>query len=191
MIIVLFPSTNQTSLSAVDASIFYELRRFLFFVTSTGIVLQEEKNHTRPQSWQSWVHVSSKRRCLVSLFLLHRSYSTWAGIPRYPCSAMTIIPAPAAKFLWDASTPEQWEPLYNKWLAKWDGQCFLQSEFQKVGNGIVMNRRAEMWLEEADEFGLLIMAMSKFAFLYISRPCSVLYVHLVRAGDFDELDYRG
>lgn len=64
--------------------------------------------------------------------------------------------------------------LYNRWLVKWDEGCFLQGELDNIEPGVVMNRRAEMWLEEADEFGILVLSIGKFHDI----PFSVFRVRL-------------
>jgi len=39
------------------------------------------------------------------------------------------MPAPAAKMLWQVSHKDEWEALYNRWLARWEGNGYLQQEF--------------------------------------------------------------
>lgn len=134
---------------------------------STGLVLREERNHTRPPSWKAWVHVTCKRRAIVTLYLLYWSFAVYSGIPSRSCGILGPLPASAPKFLWQATSAEEWEVLYNRWLVKWDDGCFLQGELDNISPGIVMNRRAEMWLEEADEFGLLIMSIGEFGDIYL------------------------
>lgn len=69
------------------------------------------------------------------------------------------MPAPAAKVLWQAGNEVEWVRLYMKWLARWDGRGYLQGEMEKIESGIVMQSRAEKWLEETDEFGISMAAM--------------------------------
>lgn len=71
------------------------------------------------------------------------------------------MPAPAAKVLWQAATEQEWDRLYTRWLARWDGQGFIQGEFFHIEPGIVMMPRAEKWLGETDEFGFIMVAIGK------------------------------
>lgn len=72
------------------------------------------------------------------------------------------MPAPAAKTLWQAQSELEWNALYIRWLARWDGHGYLQGEFDRIRPGIRMEDRAEKWLEEADEFGLIMMSIGGF-----------------------------
>lgn len=71
------------------------------------------------------------------------------------------MPAPAAKALWQAQSEKEWDSLYIRWLARWDGHGYLQGEFDRIRPGIGMEERAEKWLEEADEFGLIMMSIGR------------------------------
>ncbi|KAK9243126.1 hypothetical protein V1506DRAFT_407003 [Lipomyces tetrasporus] len=71
------------------------------------------------------------------------------------------MPASAAKWLWQASTREQWETLYNRWLARWDDSGYLQGELAGIDPGVTMDRRSEMWLEETDECGITMMSIDR------------------------------
>ncbi|KAJ8103599.1 hypothetical protein POJ06DRAFT_279349 [Lipomyces tetrasporus] len=146
-IMLLFPSRSTTS-------------RVVYHVARAGLVLQEERDHVRP-SWQAWINVTSKRRAVLSLCLLRWSYSVWNCIPSFDCKELGFMPASAAKWLWQASTREQWETLYNRWLARWDDSGYLQGELAGIDPGVMMDRRSEMWLEETDEFGITMMSIGK------------------------------
>ncbi|KAK2760402.1 hypothetical protein FQN54_002472 [Arachnomyces sp. PD_36] len=158
-IILLFPSKNSTETMWDDATIFREIRRIVSHVVSTGLFLQEEKEHIRP-SWTAWVHVTSKRRAILSLFIIHWAYSVFHDSQGFDCRDLAFMPAPAAKVLWQAGTEEEWNTLYIRWLARWDGRGFLQGEFDKIQPGIVMQPRAEKWLEETDEFGYIMISIT-------------------------------
>ncbi|KAK9250411.1 hypothetical protein V1507DRAFT_438159 [Lipomyces tetrasporus] len=134
------------------------LQRVVYHVARAGLVLQEERDHVRP-SWQAWINVTSKRRAVLSLCLLRWSYSVWNCIPSFDCKELGFMPASAAKWLWQASTREQWETLYNRWLARWDDSGYLQGELAGIDPGVMMDRRSEMWLEETDEFGITMMSI--------------------------------
>jgi hypothetical protein len=71
------------------------------------------------------------------------------------------MPAPASKSLWQATGREHWQYLYNCWLNTWEECGYLQGEFAIIKPGIKLDPRAEMWLEEADEFGMLFISIGK------------------------------
>jgi hypothetical protein len=169
-VILLFPSQNSSQILCGEDTIFREIQRLVYDVVATGLFLQEEKEQARP-SWDAWVHVTSKRRAVTSLYTLHWAYSVFHDTQGFDCNDIAFMPAPAAKVLWQASTEEEWNSLYIRWLARWGGRGFLQGEFNNIRPGIVMPQRAEKWLEETDEFGVLVIAIGKGFFFpsdYIS-----------------------
>lgn len=130
-----------------------------FFVASSGLVLQEESQHVRP-AWQVWSHVESKRRAIMSLYVLNWAHSVYYNAQQnFDCHRLSRVPASAAKFLWQATDEETWNTLYTRWLAQWEGHTFIQAEFMTIGPEIVMNPRVETWLEDADEFGFITMVL--------------------------------
>ncbi|KAF2195796.1 hypothetical protein K469DRAFT_544822 [Zopfia rhizophila CBS 207.26] len=156
--ILLFPGKGQIAVSLVDPAIFLSLQRVVSYVASTGLILTEERDHERP-SWESWVHVTAKRRAVFSLYLLHWSYSVYHGFPSFECSQLGFMPAPAPKYLWQAETREKWEDLYNRWLAQWGESPYMMREFAGIQAGPVLERRTELWLEDADELGILFFSI--------------------------------
>ena len=159
-LMLLFPSKEQCSVALLEDDMFSQLRHLVYHVAATGLVLQEETDHVRP-SWKAWIHVTSKRRVLLALYLIHWSYSVYHCLPSFDCGDLGLMPAPAAKYLWQATDIKQWESLYNRWLVKWDSSEYYQWEFHNISTGIWTNPRAEMWLEDADEFGMLFVSIGK------------------------------
>jgi hypothetical protein len=73
------------------------------------------------------------------------------------------LPAPAAKYLWQAADRPSWERLYREWLWKWrEGGGYKMAEFFDINPGGALDRRSEMWFAEADEFGMILMIEGKF-----------------------------
>ncbi|ODH45289.1 hypothetical protein ACO22_00167 [Paracoccidioides brasiliensis] len=160
MLLLLFPSNNQPGVSLIDEKLIGEVNGLIRYVASTGLVLEEESNRVRPL-WESWIHVSCKRRALLSLYTIHWAYSAFFCLPSLNCADLSNIPAPAAKYLWEANSKEQWESLYNRWLVQWDGPSLCQRELFDISRGVRMGPRVELWLEDADEFGMLFVALCK------------------------------
>ena len=158
-IILFFPSQDQEYLPIVDQSVFAKIQKVVYYIADTGLVIQEETDHLVP-TWEAWVHVSSKRRAVFTLYMLHWSYSVYHRLPSFNCDELGFIPAPAAKFLWQASDRHQWESLYKRWLIQWNDCECIQHEFTMVKSGVPLDRRTQMWLEDADELGILLMSIS-------------------------------
>src|SRR3954471_24991051 len=89
------------------------------------------------------------------------------------------MPAPAAKYLWASTDRKQWESLYTRWLAQWDGSDFYQWEFFEITSGVRMTDRAEMWLEDADEFGMIFVSIRNFPLI----STDILLTNLVNASE--------
>jgi hypothetical protein len=157
-IILMFPGCDQVSVSLVDPAIFLCLQRVVSYVACTGLMLAEEKENIRPP-WKLWVHVTSKRRAVFSLYLLHWSYSVYHNLESFACRQLGFMPAPAPKFLWQAETEHRWEELYDRWLAQWGDCPYMMGEFHNIRAGTSLERRTEMWLEDADELGVLFFTI--------------------------------
>src|SRR5438105_3552087 len=114
-VMIMFPGRNQSAVCLIDPLIFQYLQKVVSFVAGTGLILTEEREKKRP-AWECWIHVTAKRRTILSLYLLHWSYSVYHGLESFACSQLGFMPAPAPKFLWLAETKEKWEDLYNQWL---------------------------------------------------------------------------
>ncbi|KAF2495607.1 hypothetical protein BU16DRAFT_510534 [Lophium mytilinum] len=159
-VMLLFPSHSQASLSPVAPAVFASIQKVVYYVASTGLVLPEERDHIRP-SWDSWIYVTSKRRAVFSLYLLHWSYSVYNGLPSFNCAELGFMPAPAPKFLWEAASRDVWEAYYIRWLAQWSGEEYMMREFQDVETrqGPTVDTRTGLWLEDADELGILFFSI--------------------------------
>ncbi|KAL2812534.1 hypothetical protein BJX63DRAFT_421752 [Aspergillus granulosus] len=159
-IILLFP-TEGSPPTIPETNLFRKIQDLVHHASSTGVFLQEERDQLRP-AWSTWIHVTSKRRALLALYRLQWAYSVFYDIPSYECRELGSMPAPAAKILWLARTEQEWNSQYIKWLARWSGEGYLQWEFDRIRPGIKMEHRAERWLEETDEFGMVMMSIEPF-----------------------------
>lgn len=165
-LIMLFPSNEQTSLPLLSDDMFLQIRQVIYHCATSGLILEQESNNARPP-WEAWVHITTKRRAVLSLYIIHWSYSVYHCLPSFDCKDLGFIPAPSPGYLWQASDVKMWESLYNRWLAQWDGNIFLQWEFFGIGPGVRMGARAEEWLEDADEFGMLFISMGGISYCVI------------------------
>lgn len=165
---LLFPSKDQISIPSLAPSMIANIQDVVYRALHTGLVLQEETDHVLP-NYEAWIHVTSKRRAIFILYTLHWSYTVYHRLPSPNCEEIGYIPAPTAKFLWNAVTEEKWESLYKRWLVAWhDGQYILH-EAAFIKPGMMMDRRAQMWLEDTDELGLLFMSIGKSDLKILTR----------------------
>jgi len=165
IIVLILPSRHQNAIPALDPSIFANLQQVVYYSASTGLVLHQEADVI--PAWESWTHITSKNRAVLTLYLLHWSYSVYHHLPSFNCEELGFLPAPTAKFLWQASCKDQWEALYKRWLNKWEGCEYLQGEFNDVKPGVILDPRTQMWLEDADELGILFLSIGKFSSLVL------------------------
>lgn len=83
------------------------------------------------------------------------------GFTNFPCPEGDLTPAPAGKILWNMDSEEKWEVAYDKWLGRWAGLGIVTlGDFERP-SGLDPDLRQEMWLEEADEFGILLTSITK------------------------------
>ncbi|KAH7356917.1 hypothetical protein BKA65DRAFT_534684 [Rhexocercosporidium sp. MPI-PUGE-AT-0058] len=184
-IMLVFLSKDQKSIPFLDAAVFSEIQQVVRHTAPSGIVLQEENGNIMP-SWDIWVHVTSKRRAVFTLYLLHWAYSVYHHVPSFNCDELAYIPAPAPKYLWQAASEVQWKDLYERWLAQWQGRPYLQHEFIIVSPGPFLDERTQMWLEDTDEFGMLFMsifnATDREAYAFLPRCFNISPWETPRSG---------
>ncbi|KAJ5679366.1 hypothetical protein N7462_007610 [Penicillium macrosclerotiorum] len=157
-IILISPTANSEGPRADHSEVFRQIERLVYHVVRTGLFLPEEKDQAR-LSWAAWIHITSKRRAVLALYLLHWAYSVLYRVPCFDCRDLGFMPAPTAKVLWQAPTEQEWKKSYLQWLARWNGQLYLQGEIGNIRPGPVMDARAERWLQEADEFGFIFISI--------------------------------
>ncbi|TVY82911.1 hypothetical protein LSUE1_G001894 [Lachnellula suecica] len=158
-IILLFPSPQKPSPGTFNQVTLVSLQDVGSYVMETNLVLPAESIHARP-CWEEWVLVNVKRRTLMSLYCFEWMYAKLNSLPSYPCTEIGFIPAPAGKILWGARTRNEWESGYDRWLGRWTvGGFYRLGELAEVQPGPEIDSRTERWLEEADEFGMMYMAL--------------------------------
>lgn len=124
-----------------------------------------------PDDWRAWAFVSAKRRTILALHHLEWAWSLAHGRPVLTCFELGPLPAPAAGCVWRARSEREWRGEYGGWLGRWEesgGGGYRMVEFFGIRAGEELGVRGEMWLAEADEFGVLLMAEGESVF---SRSC--------------------
>lgn len=165
--------------------IFRKVELLIYRIVRNGLFLQEEREQTRP-TWEAWINVTSKRRAILSLYLLHWAYSFLHRVPCFDCTDLGFMPAPAPKALWQATTESEWTTKYIQWLGRWSGKLYLQAELGWIQPGAVMNSRAEKWLGETDEFGFIMISIGMLIGLHsLVDPMDLRLIFSVNAADYE------
>ncbi|KAH8886336.1 hypothetical protein GQ53DRAFT_827992 [Thozetella sp. PMI_491] len=161
LIILLFGFGNSAALAhPVDAQLLIDMWDVKQALAMTGLFLEQESNHTLPR-WRDWAMVSAKRRTILALHHLEWAWSLRHGYPILTCLELGPLPAPAARYLWEEGDERSWEHQYNEWLRLWRGGSYRMEEFFQLNAGDSANpldERSEMWLADADGFGVMLMA---------------------------------
>lgn len=116
-IILISPSPNSPRPLIDHNIIFRKVELLVYHVVHGGLFLPEERTQMRP-SWEAWIQVTSKRRAVLALYLLHWAYSVLHKVPCFDCRDLGFMPAPAAKVLWQAQTEQEWNTRYIHWLSR-------------------------------------------------------------------------
>lgn len=69
--------------------------------------------------------------------------------------------SPSAKSLWEAKSGLEWDQCVNAWSRRWNDGPHLLIELMEIAPEDPLTGRTEMWLEETDEFGTLLMSLGK------------------------------
>ncbi|KAI9740427.1 MAG: hypothetical protein M1834_005007 [Cirrosporium novae-zelandiae] len=135
-----------------------DLQEVAYHLAKTGLKLKAERDNFRP-NWEAWCLIEAKRRTILATCMFYCAYAASNGIPSFEFTDLNSIIATSSKFLWQASSKEQWEPIYNRYLAQWKDGPYLLSELMAVPSGEILDSRSEMWFEEVDEFGMMFMSL--------------------------------
>lgn len=141
------------------------LQDLAWMTTRQGIVCAAEQQHTRPK-WEEWIVVEAKRRTLYVMYMFDDVVSKQEGIPTFLGVELVGLPAPESKSLWTANVRQEWVKRYNLHLADWPKGGLSIDELwaipPEMGEDDVAKRRSrvDQWLEDLDEFGMMIYAVT-------------------------------
>ncbi|KAL4886073.1 hypothetical protein BJY04DRAFT_213610 [Aspergillus karnatakaensis] len=141
----------------MDAQLLVEVWDVKNRVAATGLFIDQDPTTPVPP-WKEWALVSAKHRTLLALHHLDFVWSIFRGYPMLHCFELGPLPAPVAGYLWQAPDEQAWRRLYSRWRQHWKGSGFIMSELFRIQAGDALEPRAEKWLAEADEFGMMLMA---------------------------------
>ncbi|UKZ48426.1 hypothetical protein TrVGV298_002649 [Trichoderma virens] len=141
------------------------LQEFACVTARQGLMCLSEQQHTRPK-WESWIIAEASRRTLFTMYLFDSVLSSEDGLPTFLGIELEGLPAVANKTLWFAQTRRDWETAYNIHLAAWDEGSLRINELWPIPEGLdesivaKRRRRVDSWLEDLDEFGTMLYAVT-------------------------------
>lgn len=133
--------------------------------TETGIVCLAERDGVRPR-WEAWVAAETQRRSIYLMYMFDNLLSARDGFQTYLGTELSGLPAPSAKDLWYARTRREWETLYDEHLKAetipgipidylWPVPADLSGSDKRQ-----RQKRIDRWLEDVDEFGAMLYAVT-------------------------------
>jgi hypothetical protein len=131
-----------------------------------GLVCTADAAHTRP-SWEEWIVAEAKRRTLYVMYLFDSVLSAHEHLPTFLGTELRGLPAPSNKLLWQAGSRSDWEKEYNIFLAEWTEKSLTIDELWPISPELGYadisrrRRRVDQWLENLDEFGTMIFAVTE------------------------------
>ncbi|KAJ0164666.1 hypothetical protein CTA2_487 [Colletotrichum tanaceti] len=117
-------------------------------------------------AWESWIAAEAKRRTLFTMCLLDSALLAHDGLPTHLATELRGLPAPASKTLWEARSRPDWRAAYDAHLAEWPEGGLRIDELWPMPEGLSeaevdeRRRRVDAWLEDLDEFGTMIYAVT-------------------------------
>ncbi|KAM3578635.1 type 1 serine/threonine-protein phosphatase catalytic subunit glc7 [Umbelopsis sp. WA50703] len=131
-----------------------------------GLLCAADRRRVRPR-WEEWIVTEAKRRTLFVMYLFDSTLSTQMRLPTFLATELQGLPAPASKLLWQATTRYEWEREYNIHMAEWmDGSLTIDELWPKSAdmdeiNFVKRRTRVDRWLENLDEYGTMLYAITK------------------------------
>lgn len=163
-ILILFFRLNQGS-SVFFRDAMTTLQSLACTTSRKGLVCAADAMHARPR-WEEWIITEAKRRTLYVMYLLDNVLSNQENLPTYLGTELRGLPAPSNKTLWQAQSRSTWEKEYNVLLAEWSEPSLTIDELwplpQDMDDAGILRRgrRIDHWLENLDEFGTMIFAVT-------------------------------
>jgi hypothetical protein len=165
IILALYPMSAPSTAPQKRLSIF-SIQTISTRLCQTGLIDRDEIINARP-TWEAWVLVATKRRVVFALYAIECVFCDTNKIPRHDCHDLDFMPAPSSKTLWQGRNMNEWEwcKLYERQMEKWAGRGGLQmSDFLPKDKTREDEERYVMWLEEADEFGMMALGVGESLF---------------------------
>lgn len=166
----------------------WEMRECLMRSLHSSQQLQLDPASLSSSSWRSWATSAATTRTILAMHTLELVWGTIRGYPIMSCFGLDKLPMPEAGYLWRARSKEDWMSLYAAWSRRWSAlprslsaadanegglSPYTIGDFLAIRSGD-LDERAEVWLSEADEFGVMFMAGGKYIFSRAAQPSLLL-----------------
>jgi hypothetical protein len=114
-------------------------------------------------STRSLIKLLSATRVFSLLFITNMLFNINPGLHPDACNAISIVPLPANKSLWEATTPTQWETRLTTWVNARDGRpsltygdiASLHGKSQRSGDPRLDDLND--WYLNIDSFGTFVL----------------------------------
>lgn len=128
-----------------------------------GLSSMAEQRGSRPE-WEAWVVTEAKRRTLYTMCMFDSILLTHDGLQTYLATELRGLLAPSSKRLWESQNRSDWEAIYDAFFDKYDGYTLAIDELWPIpshfSDAEILDRRSRVdaWLEEVDEYGMMVFA---------------------------------
>jgi hypothetical protein len=142
-----------------------DLQSLASSTSGQGLVCEAEQRGIRPK-WEAWIVAEAKRRSLFAMYLFDSGLSSQDGLKTHLGTELQGLPAPSSKLLWKARSRHEWEAAYNIHLADWTEGGLRIDELWPIPDDLdeaglfERRRRVDLWLENIDEFGTMLYAVT-------------------------------
>lgn len=149
-------------------------------VSDAGIVCPEEVAGHSPAgvpAWESWIMAEAKRRTVYCVYMFEDLYNHEHDAASYLGEELGLLPAPASKWMWQATSRDSFALEFLDWTKAWGGgRGLVIAEFwpREVGSTADdvateewrRNReeRIVRYSEAVDEFGMFLLAICTATF---------------------------
>jgi hypothetical protein len=148
----------------INSTIMINIQELASAMSETGLT-GFEGSTIRP-TWKTWALAEAKRRTLYMMYKFDHVFNCLNNTTCYRSEELGKLPAPSSKALWAVSDETEWERAYDRHISNWPLGGLLVEDFCPTTDEAIGNRRRERvdrWLEDVDEFGLLLFTISSLS----------------------------
>jgi hypothetical protein len=156
-----FSLDTDSGNNIVNSAIMINIQELASAMSETGLT-GFEGSTIRP-TWKAWALAEAKRRTLYTMYMFDHVFNCSNNTACYRATELGQLPASSNKALWAASDEAEWERAYDRHISNWPLGGPLIEDFWPNTDEAIGNRRrerADRWLEDVDEFGILLFSTS-------------------------------
>ncbi|KAJ4135188.1 hypothetical protein NW768_004809 [Fusarium equiseti] len=162
-LVLLFKCTYAVT-PAISQAMF-NLQEIARVTCRQGLACTTEQTDVAYPQWEAWHLVEAKRRTLYTMYLLDDSLSIAYDFPTFISLELEALYAPSSKELWQANRTD-WEQTYESHCYQWGtnglrvGNLWPVPPNTKEDNVQEMEEARVQWLMDADEYGMMLFAVT-------------------------------